>query len=149
MSPLEPTADGLFTAEDLFGDLVDAPPPSRSDPPQRPAPIRVQVNEPAAPPKAARSLSEVPPEEMAALINAIGDASVPAPAPVVEPEPPGEPEITITVDEDVAEPSPSETPTHPFDLDALLPSPAAVVSEDPAPADGSATVADLSLSGLD
>ncbi len=70
--------DGLVTSEDLFGDMVDAPPEARPRPrptPPRTQPIRVQVSEPNAAsakqePKAASPVAEMLPEDMAALLDA-------------------------------------------------------------------------------
>ncbi len=89
----EGSADGLFTAEDLFGDLVDAPPEaSAARPASRSGPVKVQIAEKNRPAEAAPPTAEVPPEEMAALIDAF-DAPVPerahppSPAPVKSPSP--------------------------------------------------------------
>ncbi|HET7291103.1 MAG TPA: serine/threonine-protein kinase, partial [Vicinamibacteria bacterium] len=81
-APTEPpeSADGLFTSEELFGDLVDAPLEPKPDPARAAAaPIRVQVNEngEAGPPKP--KAADVRPEDMSALLDAFGPAE-PAPA---------------------------------------------------------------------
>jgi len=71
-------SDNLLTAEDLFGDLVDAPldPAARPAPATRKAAIRVQVSEPGGPRKEeppAAGEPEVLPEDMAALLEAFAD----------------------------------------------------------------------------
>ena len=84
--PTDPaeSADELFTSEDLFGDMVDAP--LEPKPVARPAsaPIRVQVSESgeAGPPKP--KAPDVRPEEMSALLDAFGAAepAPPKPAPI-------------------------------------------------------------------
>jgi serine/threonine protein kinase len=98
------TGDRLLTADDLFGDLVDAPLlPSTGPATRRSAPVRVQIPEREGPGAAmeppAPKTATVLPEEVAGLLEAFGPgpdvpASVPpttspqAPAPQVEPPSP-------------------------------------------------------------
>ena len=73
----------LLTSEDLFGDMVDAPPdpaarPPASAPANRKGPIKVQVSEPGAPRKDAPLASpptpgEKLPEDVAALLDAFSE----------------------------------------------------------------------------
>jgi tRNA A-37 threonylcarbamoyl transferase component Bud32 len=81
--------DELLTSEDLFGELLDSPPPPRTaHPPTPPAarvapaprpragPIKVQVSEPGVPKKAASPLAgaaEAMPEDVAALLDAFSE----------------------------------------------------------------------------
>lgn len=84
----ESTSDGsgddLITAEDLFGDLVDAPLPVETHRPAsaRPGPLRVQVAEAGAleteakkDVKKAAKPSDIPPEELALLLDAFAPAA--------------------------------------------------------------------------
>jgi serine/threonine protein kinase len=71
------TGEGLLTSEDLFGDMVDAPPPepvrAEKTGPTRKDPIRVQVCEPGTKAEAAKPgprAGEVLPEDVAALLDA-------------------------------------------------------------------------------
>jgi serine/threonine protein kinase len=109
--PSEGTGDGLLTADDLFGDLVDAPlVPSTGPATRRSAPVRVQIPEREGPDAAmeppAPKTATVLPEEVAGLLDAFGpgpDApvSVPlttspqTPAPQVEPPSPPSPPSPI------------------------------------------------------
>jgi len=73
----------LLTSEDLFGDMVDAPPDPAARPPaaapaNRKGPIKVQVSEPGAPRKDAPLASpptpgEKLPEDVAALLDAFSE----------------------------------------------------------------------------
>src|SRR4029078_10521062 len=73
----------LLTSEDLFGDMVDAPPdpvarPAAAAPVNRKGPIKVQVSDPGAPPKGAPLASpptpgEKLPEDVAALLDAFSE----------------------------------------------------------------------------
>jgi len=73
----------LLTSEDLFGDMVDAPPdpvarPAAAAPVNRKGPIKVQVSEPGAPRKDAPLASpptpgEKLPEDVAALLDAFSE----------------------------------------------------------------------------
>jgi serine/threonine protein kinase len=76
-------APDLLTSEDLFGDMVDAPPepitrPPAAAPASRKGPIKVQVSEPGAPRKDS-PLSSPPtpgeklPEDVAALLDAFSE----------------------------------------------------------------------------
>src|SRR6185503_16123563 len=76
-------APDLLTSEDLFGDMVDAPPepvtrPAAAAPASRKGPIKVQVSEPGAPRKDS-PLSSPPapgeklPEDVAALLDAFSE----------------------------------------------------------------------------
>jgi len=106
------------TSEDLFGDIVDAPLPEARTParPGRPAPIKVQVNEPGA--AVGHEGEETPlPAEMAALLNAftpIADAPTPGPAPSEEVLP----EEAIPAPS-LPPPTPAATPEPTMDLGAL------------------------------
>jgi serine/threonine protein kinase len=93
--PDEADPEGLYTSEDLFGDIVDAPleePEPRRPAVARKSPIRVQVNEPVRPgeeePVAAVE-SPVLPEDVAELLDAFADpaqARAPAPSAAADPE---------------------------------------------------------------
>jgi serine/threonine protein kinase len=89
-------SDKLLTSQDLFGDIVDAPIENTEPviPTERKDPIRVQITEPVpGQPRAVRAgekpseMSEVAPEEVAALLEMF-DAPPPAKA---EPKPPPPP----------------------------------------------------------
>ncbi|HUG54014.1 MAG TPA: protein kinase [Vicinamibacteria bacterium] len=77
------SAEGdLYTSEDLFGELVDEPPPARAPEagpaPARKGPIKVQVSEPGAPRKQSPLASpatpgEKLPDDVAALLDAFSE----------------------------------------------------------------------------
>jgi serine/threonine protein kinase len=79
----ESAAPNLLTSEDLFGDMVDAPPapsarPAAALPASRKGPIKVQVSEPGAPRKDSPLSSpaapgEKLPEDVAALLDAFSE----------------------------------------------------------------------------
>jgi serine/threonine protein kinase len=75
VEPAGPPATEPLDAQDLFGELVDAPLPAREDAPTRKEPVRIRVSEPPPPP------GTLPPE-MAKLLDVLGpeDATPPAPA---------------------------------------------------------------------
>jgi len=110
--------DGLFTSEDLFGDIVDAPISERPAParPLRPGPIRVQVSEPSPDEGGHEPASKVVPlaREVAALLDALpgGEPGSDAPLPAAgRPLPAGEEPLTP------AEPGP--VPPRPPRLEGL------------------------------
>jgi serine/threonine protein kinase len=111
-------SDGLVTAEELFGDLVDGP----LEQPRRPAPshagpIRVQVAEPGAPPEARKApaaptaITDATAEEVAALLDAF-DAPRATPATPVAPQAPA-PALERRAD-------PGAAGTDGLDINALL-----------------------------
>jgi serine/threonine protein kinase len=61
--------DDLVTAEDLFGDLVDAPHPPRERPSSRPGPIRVRVEDGALTPLPGQGLGGQLAPEVEALLD--------------------------------------------------------------------------------
>jgi len=75
------TGDDLVTAEDLFGDLVDAPPVPRESPPSRSAPIRVRVEDGALAPPPGQS----PGKQLAPEIEALLDRLEPVGGKVLQP----------------------------------------------------------------
>jgi serine/threonine protein kinase len=99
-------APDLLTSEDLFGDMVDAPPPSsRSEAaPNRKGPIKVQVSEPGAPRKnsplasPANRVGEKLPDDVAALLDAFSEPAEAALREEAYSESPGLEEL---VDEDL------------------------------------------------
>ncbi len=128
--------DGLLTSEDLFGDMVDAPPEAQArKAPSRGGPIRVQVSEPGAPRKDGHATppaaGEVLPADVAALLDAFSEpaeavaraASAPA----------ATPPRAVTPPRVVAPPPPAPAPAHDALLEALLPS-AELEPLEPAPA---------------
>jgi serine/threonine protein kinase len=158
-----PTGEGLITSEDLFGDLIDAPPAPVVERPTRASPIRVQVSEPGVSKDAKRSGETLPPD-VAALLDAFsepGEAATRASAPEqpldlllgalgetnsVEPHPqkapgPLEGEQNLNRLLDALEgPPPEASPP----VEAVLPEPAAPSSE---PGGGAALIEqDLELS---
>jgi serine/threonine protein kinase len=115
----DPSADdALFTAQDLFGDLVDAPlePAAR---PRGSGRVKVQVaekNRPETPTEP--SAADIPVEEMAGLVDAFGaDSSAPAepdpapPAKAASPSPanPGEFDSLLGSLDPVESPIPAES----------------------------------------
>ena len=99
--PDEADPEGLFTSEDLFGDLVDGPleePSPRVPGALRKSPIRVQVNEPE-PPRDEGALGtgkpKMLPEDVALLLEAF---AVPAEASAPVPSVPDEPRKPTTAD---------------------------------------------------
>ncbi|MFI5182904.1 MAG: hypothetical protein ACHQNV_00785, partial [Vicinamibacteria bacterium] len=78
----EGSSDGLFTADDLFGDLVDAPLTGATPrPPTRGGPVKVQIAEKNRPQEVAPATAEVPAEEMASLVEAFGHGGAAPEAP--------------------------------------------------------------------
>jgi hypothetical protein len=119
-------SDPLYTSEDLFGELVDAPAPPRAAPERtaaaRPGPIKVQVNEPSAArkpsPLASPPTGEALPDDVAALLDAF---SGPAEAAAAE-----EPAIDELVDErglDATGPPVADVPPGAEGRAALAPTP--------------------------
>jgi serine/threonine protein kinase len=104
-NPAKP--ESLLTSEDLFGDMVDAP-PSEAEAPPRPArkdPIRVQISDPEGRsaalkdgadairmgrPSGPAEMQEANAEEMAALLDVLSPAPTPRPA-AAAPRPPSAP----------------------------------------------------------
>jgi len=130
------SADGLFTAQDLFGDLVDGP--AEASPPRparRGGPVKIQIAEKGGPHQpAAPQTIDLPPEEMAGLLDAFGpglpEEEPPTPSPVAEPPRP--------------EPSAVAAPASPIaagkaEVDALLDNLSAI--EEPAVEEPAAEVA--------
>jgi serine/threonine protein kinase len=67
-------AEGLFTAQDLFGDLVDAPLEASEQPLRGSGRVKVQVaekNKPEPPPE--KKAADIASDEMAGLVDAFGD----------------------------------------------------------------------------
>jgi serine/threonine protein kinase len=82
------SADGLFTADDLFGDLVDAPLTSPNPrPPTRGGPVKVQIAEKHRPADLVAPTVEVPAEEMAGLVDAFDGGGGPETAAASAPTP--------------------------------------------------------------
>src|SRR5262245_65069217 len=75
--PEEADPEGLYTSEDLFGDMVDATSEAPPEPAAaRPSPIRVQISEPGPPRDDEGLVSDKPemmPEDVAILLEAFAD----------------------------------------------------------------------------
>ncbi len=85
----EGSAEGLFTAEDLFGDLVDAPLTTANPrPPTRGGPVKVQIAEKHRPQEVAPKAVAVPAEEMAGLVDAFDGGAAVRKAPALPPSAP-------------------------------------------------------------
>lgn len=125
--PDEADPEGLFTSEDLFGDLVDGPLEEASPRPPgalRKSPIRVQVNEPE-PPRDEGALGtgkpKMLPEDVALLLEAFtvtAEASAPVPS---VPDEPRKPTTADPSDPPVALKTPArEGPIREEDAERLL-----------------------------
>jgi serine/threonine protein kinase len=80
--PADSGDEELLTSEDLFGDLVDAPlAPAPAKAAGRSGPVKVRVAEKAGPEVKGPQAADVPPEEMASLIDAFGPGPSTAPPP--------------------------------------------------------------------
>jgi serine/threonine protein kinase len=84
-------SDDLLTSEDIFGDIVDAPPLPRSvvtAPTSKPSPIRVRINEPGPSPMAGRGPGGGLPPDVEALLDRLEPMGGKTPAePLVAPPP--------------------------------------------------------------
>ncbi|HET6900109.1 MAG TPA: protein kinase [Vicinamibacteria bacterium] len=126
------SSNKLLTSEDLFGDMVDAPPepvtrPPAASPANRKGPIKVQVSEPGAPRKDAPLASpptpgEKLPEDVAALLDAFSEPAESALREEMYSEAPG---IEELIDEGSAS------------LAAEEPAPVAEIPDEPPPAEAS------------
>src|SRR4051812_8325387 len=154
------SAPDLLTSEDLFGDMIDAPPASAPraravPPPARKGPIKVQVSEPggarkrsplASPPAAGEKL----PDDVAALLDAFSEPGESALREEEEEEDaeldtlaPESSDIALLVDEEPAPPAVAE-PGEPAPGDGLLDEMVSGADEPPAvaPADHEQEVSD-------
>jgi serine/threonine protein kinase len=142
--PATGSADGLFTAEDLFGDLVDAPLASpNSRPPTRGGPVKVQIAEKHRPTDLAAPAAEVPREEMAGLVDAFdvgeapnapaGSASTLSPKPSSSPIGPGGAEVDALLDVFSAMEEPGNSPVGDAPPVASLAAPEEQAAEAPPP----------------
>jgi serine/threonine protein kinase len=122
----ESAAPDLVTSEDLFGDMVDAPPESsRTEAaPNRKGPIKVQVSEPGAarknsPLSSPPVVGEKLPEDVAALLDAFSEPAESALRAETYSEAPGLEEL---VDEDLPSAAPEAAPAAPAEelLDDVL-----------------------------
>jgi len=100
-----PAAEPL-DANDLFGELVDAPLPARGDAPTRKGPVRIRVSEPPPPPGTL-------PADMAKLLDVLRPQDAPAP-------PPGTPAERRETLDGLPETDAGPRPSPELDVDALF-----------------------------
>ena len=78
--PALPDSEPLLTSNDLFGDLVDAPLPPRSEGPGREAPIRIQLSDKSQARQVSRAVGPEAAAEIEDLLARLDGATPPEPS---------------------------------------------------------------------